>query len=584
MKTTSISVLGIVATGVFALNAHVYAQDALGAGNTLDANLGTTNNQLNRAISQTNFQARNLLVTGNIAGGRGFRGSVGYGAAGDFMGSLGSEDLYNYRANSAFSSINFVNYGQTFQQLRFGQQAGLIEYQRTGYGSTAEAINMPRYGQSELADIQMRLDRLSRIGSTDHIQAKSVEPTIVGMAQTEEGANLILTASSLRGISSGPQGEHVQLIGLSSFDLARMREDLEAGRSFTQPGKPFEQRFTDLRREATTAFEPMKDERQDNRRTPGWEPEYQKILERVAKRYGDSDQYDVHVQKTLLDKLDEEMDDLRLQLSSKRGLQTLPETTGDETVTPEMPDISETPTNGEPSSLLDTSSLFDIKDEVIDEDGNVVEDPQPLDQENIAHILRHGQTVEKLSAAAETRFNEIMRSAEELLREGEYFRAEQRFERALQFVPNHPLAQVGAAHAQIGAGLHLAASLSLRNLLTQHPEMIDTTYGEGLLPDRELLVQITQTMLDRLEVETRQRSSTAFMLAYLGHQLDDRVLVAKALDALAEEEPEDTLLPLLRDIWLAEPEPEETSPTADSDPSDESPDSDETVSSDEAEK
>lgn len=581
MKTTPITVFGIIATGVFALNSHVDAQDALGAGNALDANLGTISNRLNQATPQTDFRARNLLVTGNVAGGRGFRGSVGYGAAGDFTEFLGSDEFFDFRADSAFSNINFINYSKTFQQVRFGQQAGLLEYQRSGYGSTAESVGLPRYGQRELTDIQLRIDRLSRIGATEHIQEKSVEPSIVGTAQTEEGTNLLLTASSLRGVTSQPEAQHLQLIGLSSFDFARLQEDLLAGRPITQPGKPFEQHFSDLRQEATTAFDLMRDERQDNRRTPELEPEYQKILERIATRYADSNQYDVHVQQTLLDSLDEEMEELRQQLSGTRGLPPTPETTEEEPETSEMPDFTETTIEEEPSSI------FDIEEEEVDEEGNAVETPEPLDQEDIAHILRHGQSIEKLSVVAESRFNEIMKSAEELLREGEYFRAEQRFERALQFVPNHPLAQVGTAHAQIGAGLYLAASLSLRNLLTQHPEMIDTIYGEGLLPDRELLLQVTQTMQDRLEVETRQRSSTAFILAYLGHQLDDRALITKALDAMEEEEPEDTLLPLLRKIWLAEPEPEpvETTPAADeSEPADEASDAGDTESSDEADK
>ena len=34
----------------------------------------------------------NLLITNNVLGGRGFRGSVGYTAAGDFRDVLGSEE------------------------------------------------------------------------------------------------------------------------------------------------------------------------------------------------------------------------------------------------------------------------------------------------------------------------------------------------------------------------------------------------------------------------------------------------------------------------------------------------------------
>ena len=70
-------------------------RDALGSGNALDGNLevgsGGRNGYSPRAaaFSYQAIQARNLGVTNNVAGGRGFRGDPGYTAPRDFRGKVG---------------------------------------------------------------------------------------------------------------------------------------------------------------------------------------------------------------------------------------------------------------------------------------------------------------------------------------------------------------------------------------------------------------------------------------------------------------------------------------------------------------
>ena len=49
------------------------AQDALGAGHLLDANLSPLTGRVNAPVGRANFRARNLIITDNVIGGRGFR-------------------------------------------------------------------------------------------------------------------------------------------------------------------------------------------------------------------------------------------------------------------------------------------------------------------------------------------------------------------------------------------------------------------------------------------------------------------------------------------------------------------------------
>ena len=144
-----------------------------------------------------------------------------------------------------------------------------------------------------------------------------------------------------------------------------------------------------------------------------------------------------------------------------------------------------------------------------------------------------------------------MGTAEERLRTGEYFWAERRFVRALRFVPDHPLASAGLGHAQLGAGLYGSAALTLRSLLQRHPELIDATYDEGLLPNRvRLLESIEEIRFGPLAAE--EPAASGFLLAYIGHQMQDRALVEAGLGLMAEDDAENQLLQLLRTVWLAE--------------------------------
>jgi hypothetical protein len=185
--------------------------------------------------------------------------------------------------------------------------------------------------------------------------------------------------------------------------------------------------------------------------------------------------------------------------------------------------------------------------------------PLQVDIEDIGTILRHGERIEALTSKDQNRFNELLAGAEEKLRAGEYFWAERRFNRALRFIPGHPLATAGLAHAQIGAGLYLSASLTLQSLFRYQPEMIDAQYEEGLMPNRVRLLQARDTLADRLD-ETRDRVSNGFLLAYVGRLLEDRAVIEQGLAVMEDAEPGNPLLRLLREVWLAADEEEAEAP------------------------
>lgn len=80
-------------------------QSALGNGQGLQRNLHRFNQSLpsRDALASTRFQ--NSVAYGNAPNGQSFQGNLGYRNPSDFQGKLGSNDLFNFTRDSAFSGL-----------------------------------------------------------------------------------------------------------------------------------------------------------------------------------------------------------------------------------------------------------------------------------------------------------------------------------------------------------------------------------------------------------------------------------------------------------------------------------------------
>src|SRR5690606_5268512 len=101
----------------------------------------------------------------------------------------------------------------------------------------------------------VRLDR--QILSTTVMSGIEVgaQPRIVGTTFTEDGQRLIFQASPLRGLTLERPEQAVGLVGLTSFDAARLMQDLEQGLPLPQIGAPFQTPFDVLERDRLAAEE-----------------------------------------------------------------------------------------------------------------------------------------------------------------------------------------------------------------------------------------------------------------------------------------------------------------------------------------
>jgi len=542
------------------------AQDALGGGNALDANPSTEGTTNPRGY-QEDYRVRNLLVTNNVPGGRGFRGSVGYTADSDFRGSIGSDDLYLFRAGSAFSAPSFVNYGKTYEQLRFGRDLASLEFTRDFQGSTLRQVQAPQTpAPGEIIDARVRLDRISR--SSQGLGVYESEPAgdTVGYTVDKDGKVMVARASSLTGIALTPADADAQQIGLTPYDMARIREQAKSAASgdTINIGQPFTPTFDDVldpystskpdaEKPAPESLLPsgrvdsgLQGERINTREgdlkvgaLTGQRDNYREVLKRVVERYAGQENVSLNIDPSVIKEFEQEYDELRESLRGKVGDQHIQRTApnaapreDDEDEDAPAGDPGATPTTTLPSSSTPTA-----------------DSPNITDIDRFAATLRHGQMISQLSPGDDSRFHELVATAEQALRQGEFFLAERRFDRALRFNPGNPLATAGMAHAQIGSGLYLSAALTIRTLLTNNPEMIDVRYDAALIPARSRLESAITSARERIE-KKQDVALHAFLIAYVGRLLDDTSLMREGLDQVRKAAPGDPLEKLVRAVWL----------------------------------
>jgi hypothetical protein len=164
-------------------------------------------------------------------------------------------------------------------------------------------------------------------------------------------------------------------------------------------------------------------------------------------------------------------------------------------------------------------------------------------------------------------YSEHMRAGERLIAAERYFDAEERFARALSMRSGDPTAQVGRAHAQLGAGLTLSAAINLRALFVSNPEIMGARYAGRLLPapDRiNVLIDSLRARAGLIETPGREpeaastRVAAAFLVAYLGFQNNQPATIREGLDAIRSVgAPEDVrLATILAQVWLPEAGPD----------------------------
>lgn len=561
-------------------------------GRALERNLrtGGRNEKFSqRASMRDEVNLRNALITGNVGGGKAFRGNVGYSAPDEFRGSLAGDSTFRFRRDS--TSAGSLRGGEALRyQFSATSSAGggLETFSRIGATGRAAVAAGPgnassAYGATGTDAFRARPGTLR--STSAFVASQGLGAAVVGYEVTDTGYSAV-TASPLLGVRRATQETSFANSNRVTTPGQRAVDDLRGAGGSTSLSQP-------LDASAITS-------------------------DRVDLSAGEGVSTRV---RTIADDLS---DRLKTRTPTPRtGGQVLepgkaPQAPG----SPEAPDAPQAPgtptpdgtppdgaapdraTPGTPNTRpnLDTNldaaesdvqarlkvlreklipkghrltdkpeQTSDREPERVDRDGDGKPD-EPLrggiDQETLRLIREAGgrarQFIDPVTGKADP-FAEHITLGQELLAQGKYFDAEERFARALQQRPGDPAAMAARMHAQMGAGLYLSAALNLRTLMAQHPELAGLRYTGSTIPAPDRLQSIVSDLRANVQrakdAGATPGSADGLLIAYIGWQLGDSAMTREGLSvartglklvpAGAPEPEAATLLDLLEGVWLA---------------------------------
>lgn len=596
----------IGAAGIAWSAAGVHAQNALGDGRGLDANTGPSGRiNYERPSFSQELQFRNAIVTGNAPGGLSFRGDLGYRAAGEFSGDIGADDLFSFRRDSLYSGLAGMGIrGTDALQYQFSLTTGArppqnltgsFDYGRETQYQTANAVTntmtttvvgrnpldtdarglglyQASAQESELSDAITGTLRSSSAYTT----TTSLSPVILStFEQGLERRQFGLTASVLTGVTTVPMRSPQDRNARPEPDTRTNPTGVP--RDPTQPRTPtaYEQVLDRMRtkageqaaRNSQTTTQTTTQSTMPGQTTPGQSTTTNDQMADIAKR-------------------------LEALRSGMMGANAPGDTARPPAGQTPSPDASRTPgqppvqtrppvqPGAEPTNPVSVpagpvtpgaSNPGDAASEPANPAAAALQaeydparytvDPATLE------LIRAGDAplAAFIDPDAEGRdlYSEHMRAGERLIAAERYFDAEERFARALALKPGDPTAQVGRAHAQLGAGLSLSAAVNLRSLFVLNPEMMGARYAGRLLPSPERIDLLIENLRERAGLvkvpgrppeERSTQISSAILLAYLGYQNGRPEVVREGFGVVRDSgSPEDVrLVTILAQVWLPE--------------------------------
>ena len=560
-----------IAASVALCQPTCHAQNALGGGDALSrdtrhsnpkrtSNYGVldANSRVgafgdNGQAAKVDYYSRNLIVTGDVGGGREFRGSVGYREQSEFTGQTGSDDNRFWRAYSVYSSPYMAQ--ANYDPLKASQQFGAIMYTRTYANASARDI----LTSQQPLDARIAFDRFSADGAKKmKRQADIIDPANV--RDVSERLNWRVTQAISEATGRSRRNE-VELddtlagLGLSTYDRQRLKQDILQGRTQRElvVGEPLSE----------TSLLPGSNLADDARMRPVLAPEYTSIYDSLRSRAADkvpeptTDAERKARADTISRTLGTDMDWLRGQLI-RSGVEQGPrggtgprrEPGTDGTAAPET-----APKPGPDGSAA--AKPAEAKPSIDD----------------LAYVLRHGRKLQSLVPEDSSAIKDMMELGAVAMSRGDFFRAEERYASVLAVVPSSAAALAGVANAQIGAGLPVSAALTLHKLFATHPEMIDTRLGAEILPPAVRMDAALSMSRERIAAGaapgapgqvSSDRYDFGLVVGYIGFQSGRPEVVREGLDAMRAVRPDDALVQLLQRVWL----PDAAEPTRPSSPSD----------------
>jgi tetratricopeptide (TPR) repeat protein len=484
----------------------------------------------------------NLLITGNVADGRHFRGVVPYSSITSFTGTLGSTSLDSFLRRSAGTespgelSGRYTPYyspSSTVTTTRPGLSSVIRPPTARTESRTADGFTVSDGGQEQslagpeasIANINYRpmryspqqLERLISDGVMTYAAAQRiVDEQNVGQMERlkrdlgrlqyrapQSRQSLIDRADPLRPFS---KLEH-------TYEAYTQPEQPKLIGQDKQPDTPRDTELTEAKGELTKL--PKKEQASDDGET------------KKDVRKGD-----------VYEQMKQEIESLQRNLESDIRKSPV-EGTKEITSGKEEPKERKSPRDiiiEQMQAALDDEEMDEYEAELLKRSISKKEQEEPSD---VTLSIRAKQIMgeHKTFASYSTdNFNKHMRAAEEYLKEGKYYRAEDTYTLASIYKPYDPLVYAGKSHALFAAGEYMSSALFLSRALEIFPEYAEFKIDlVAMVGDRDKLESRIGDVVEWIE-----RSGSAdlqFLLGYVYYQMGRIEEAKKAIDAAYEKMP-----------------------------------------------
>jgi hypothetical protein len=150
---------------------------------------------------------------------------------------------------------------------------------------------------------------------------------------------------------------------------------------------------------------------------------------------------------------------------------------------------------------------------------------------------------------------EILKTAEDLMRQGKFIDALAQYDTAEQIGAKYAAVQLGRANAELGASYYTRADSGIRQAFTQDPSLLEGQYDLSIMIGEERLQFLVKDLKEIVRKEPTQ-ARPLFLLAYIAYNTGNERMAAGYLD-LAEKRagPNDPFYKLVREHWVLPQEP-----------------------------
>ncbi len=526
---------------------------SMGTGRLLDNNLRAGSGGYNNDRDVQNIgRATDLGATGNLRGLGNFRGNIGYKAAGEFSGNLGSNDFHGFNARSfGVSDLASVSPGSSgmlgggpaaLQRSGAGVSAGDLSRRNGAPGPTPGGFDSNPYLNNPAIN-----PSLNQGNYLNEFSPSAEARKAMGMTMGNNGNVYEVNASPLKGLTTrqlgGPnkpgapgQGAEAGQPGSSLLDFSQAANQLEGVAPSTLGDKLTAPPDLNIKGATEGLNKPLGET--DLLGGPGG-PDLSAIgLPGDARIQQKQDFIDGSMFRSLSGSKIKPGEDPYIDLLRKiQEGQEKPDS-GEKPATPGEIKEPVKPEAAEPEPAEEKLEIPPAPPGTI---------PAEAVEKMVKKLRYRMEAMKSLSGVAENEINQAMKKAEVELAQGRYFDAANSYAEIRAARNNHPLARTGQVHAQIGAGLHLSAAANLRELLLQSPELMSTRYDASLLPAADRLRKVTGDLATGPDEQARERT---LLMAYLAYQSGDQESVRKHVKKLVELDPGDALARVLAGVWV----------------------------------